>query len=105
MNSQIMLLIAGGALVTYLTRFPLMLLAGKKKIPEKLAKWMSYIAPAVMTALIVPPIFIRQENLDFSMANDYFIAAVITAFSAYFVKNMLMVIMIGLASAGILSLF
>lgn len=105
MNHEMILLIAGGAAATYLTRFPLMLLAGRRKVPEKLAKWMNYIAPAVMTSLIVPAVFIKHGRLDFTLANDYMIAAVITAISAYFIRNMLMTILVGLVSVGILSLF
>lgn len=102
MNSGIIIALAGAALVTYLTRFPLMLLSGRKEIPPKLARFMGFIAPAVLTSLIVPAIFIKEGKLDISLSNEYIIAAVVTAIVSYFSKNMLASVITGICTVGVL---
>ena len=46
-------LIVGMALVTYLTRAPMMLLL-RGELPAWLRRWLSYVPIAVFTALILP---------------------------------------------------
>lgn len=103
MKIDIALIVIGAGLVTYSTRFPLMILSGKIKIPVWLEKYLSYIAPAVLTALIVPVIFIKQGKLDFSLTNEYIAAAVLTAIVAYFSKNMLVSVICGILTVAVLS--
>lgn len=103
MNNGIIITILGAAIVTYLTRFPLMILSGKK-IPSPLMKYLSFIAPAVLTALIAPMIFIKQGRVDISLSNNYFIAAIITVLVSYFSKNMLASLIAGICSVALLAL-
>lgn len=103
MSENIILIVIGAGLATYFTRFPLMVLSGNKHLPEWLRKYMNYIAPAVLTALIAPSIFYRQGKLDLSLNNDYLIAAVITGLAAYFTKNMLAAVVTGLCAVGVLT--
>lgn len=103
MNNEIIITILGAAIVTYLTRFPLMILS-EKKIPPALIKYLSFIAPAVLTALIAPMIFIKQCRVDISLSNNYFIAAIVTALASYFSKNMLVSLIAGICSVALLSL-
>lgn len=81
-----------------------MLISGKKELPAKLVRFMSFIAPAVLTSLIIPCIFIRDNQLDFSLSNPYILAAVATVITAYFSKNMLASIIVGMGCVGLLTL-
>lgn len=101
MSSNALVIILGAGLATYFTRFPLMLLSGRKGIPGWLEEYMSYIAPAVLTSLIVPAIFIKQGKLDLSLTNEYIIAAAATAFVAYITKNMLVTVIAGVCTVGL----
>ena len=47
-------MIAGMALVTYLTRAPLMVLL-RGDLPGWLSRWLQFVPIAVFTALVVPP--------------------------------------------------
>ncbi len=105
MKSDIFLVILGAGMATYLTRFPLMILSGKREIPSWLVKLMNFIAPAVLTALIVPVILIKQGQLDVSLSNEYIIAAIITAGVAFFSKNMLASVITGICTVGLLTYF
>ncbi len=102
MRISILLIILGAGLATYLTRFPLMVISGNREISPKLAKLMSFIAPAVLTSLIAPAIFLREGRIDLSLSNSYIIASVITAIIAYFSKNMLVTVISGIASVAVL---
>ena len=102
MDTKTVLVILGAGLVTYCTRFPLMIISGKGAIPPKLTKLMSFIAPAVLTSLIVPAIFIRQGSIDISFHNKYIIASVITALAAYISKKMLVSVLTGICTLAIL---
>ena len=102
MSHNTTLIILGAALVTYCTRFPLLIYSGPKHIPTWLSRYLSFIAPAVLTALIVPMVFIKQGRPDFSMANQYFIAAVISVLTAYLTKNTLITVVVGVLTVGLL---
>lgn len=102
MSINMIIILLGAGLMTYCTRFPLMILSGTKEISPKLTKFMSFIAPAVLTSLIVPAIFVNEGKVDFSLDNKYMIAAVITVIAAYFSKNMLVSVITGVCSVGIL---
>ncbi|WP_245592968.1 AzlD domain-containing protein [Carnobacterium funditum] len=47
------MLIFGMAVVTYIPRMLPMLVLSKRTIPEKLAKWMSFIPVSIFSALIL----------------------------------------------------
>jgi branched-subunit amino acid transport protein len=104
-KSDIIMVIIGAGIATYFTRFPLMVLSGKREIPGWLVKFMSFIAPSVLTALIVPVIFIKQGSLDISLSNEYVIAAAITGIAAYLSKNMLVSVITGICTVGLLMYF
>ncbi len=102
MRISMLLLIIGAGAATYLTRFPLMIISGRKEISPKVAKLMSFIAPAVLTSLIAPAIFIKEGSIDLSLSNSYIIAAAITALIAYYSKNMLVTVITGIATVAVL---
>jgi branched-subunit amino acid transport protein len=61
------------------------------------------IAPAILTALIVPTIFTSEGRVDISLNNYYIPAAAITILVAYFSKSMLASIITGLCTVGLLT--
>lgn len=102
MSIKMILIILGAGLATYCTRFPLMIISSKREIPSQLTKFMGFIAPAVLTSLIAPAIFIKQGDIDISMSNQYIVAALITSLAAYISKNMLVSVITGICAVGIL---
>jgi branched-subunit amino acid transport protein len=102
MNPQTVLIIFGAALATYSTRFPLLLYSGPKHIPAWLGKCLSFIAPTVLTALIIPTIFLPQGKLNVTPTNDYLIGAGISIVTAYIFKNPLVTVIVGVSTVGIL---
>lgn len=64
------------------------------KLPVRLSKntltFLSYSAPAVLTAIFAPIVFIREGELALSLDNSYLIAAVLAVLLAYTTRNILL---------------
>ncbi|NRD74734.1 AzlD domain-containing protein [Shewanella sp. VB17] len=64
------------------------------KLPVRLSKntlaFLSYSAPAVLTAIFAPIVFVREGQLDLSVDNSYLICAVVAALLAYTTRNVLL---------------
>lgn len=102
---QMLLTLFGCGLVTYLTRMPALVFSGKWKIPEKARRFMSYIGPSILTALIVPSVFITDPGFDPNpLTNLYILPAVVVAAVSFFWKKPLPAILAGIAAAFLLSL-
>ena len=83
------ILIFGMAIVTYLPRMLPMLILSKRTIPEKFAKWMSFIPVSILSALIFSDIFFWTGNLNANpLINLKLIPSVITAAIAYYTKSL-----------------
>lgn len=84
------LMIAGMMAVTFSIRYILLALSGRFTLPEEVEKALNYVPPAVLTAIIVPSVFISNGNWNISPANPYLTAAVAaTAAGFLFRKHVL----------------
>ena len=96
MNEFIM--IAGMALVTFLIRYPTMVLVGKIPLPDRVFRALRYVPPAVLAAIIVPALFMPDgESISFSLGNSYLVAGILAALIAWRSKNLLLTIVLGMA--------
>jgi branched-subunit amino acid transport protein len=89
-------LIAGMAFVTILVRYPLLALVGKITLPDPVLRALKYVPPAVLTAIIVPAMLFKDDQLVLSYRNDYLIAGIICALIAWRTRNLLLTIVIGM---------
>lgn len=89
MRSEIVLIIIGMALVTFLTRFGSLILLKKTGIPKSVEIWLKHVPTAILTALIVPSLLLPQGNLDFSMQNSYLWAGLVAAYVAFKKRNVI----------------
>lgn len=87
-----------GGLITFGMRFSLIYLFGKFEIPETLRKALHYVPPAVLSAIIVPELLIRNGALDLSLDNTRLLAGVIAIVTAWFSRNTLLTILVGMAA-------
>lgn len=102
---QYALLLLGCSVLTYLTRMPALLLSGKVRIPEKVKRFMSYLGPSVIVALIAPSIFILKEGPDFNpLTNIYIGSAAVTVVASLLFKKPVVSILSGVFAAFLLSL-
>lgn len=103
MEFVLFLLCCGAA--TYLTRMPALVLSEKLRIPDGARRFMRFIGPAVITALIAPSVFLPDGRLNLNPLNNiYLLAAAATALTAFLTKKSLPAILAGVGAAFLLSL-
>lgn len=81
MNESLMIL--GMALVTFSVRYVMFAMAGRIHFPLWLKRALAYVPPVVLSAIIAPLILMPQGQLDLSLANPYFWAALVAAGVGY----------------------
>ena len=102
MNIWLVLIVTG--IITYAIRLSFIILFEHKDIPPTLQRWLRYVPPAVFAAIIFPEIFIRDGSGVISPGNPRLVAGLIAALVAWRTKNVLLTILIGMASLLIIQL-
>jgi len=103
MNIWLVMLIGG--LITFGMRFSLIYLFGRFHVPEALRKALRYVPPAVLSAIIFPELFIRDEMLNLSLDNYRLMAGLVAILAAWFTKNILITILAGMLTLFLLQFF
>jgi branched-subunit amino acid transport protein len=104
LNGTLWLVIGGMTLVTVLPRvLPIMLLSGRK-LPRFAERWLSLIAPAVLSALLLPALLPDPDAPLFSASNTFLWASVPAFFVAWRTKSLFGTVAAGIASAALLRL-
>lgn len=86
-----------GGLVTYLTRLSFILLWGKVTIPDLLIRALKFVPPAVLSAIILPELLLREGQINLSWSNARLLAGICAILVAWKTKNSLLTIIIGMA--------
>jgi branched-subunit amino acid transport protein len=97
MNNIWFVMIAGG-LITFGMRFSLIYLFGKFEIPSTMRRALHYVPPAVLSAIIFPEIFLSNNALDISFSNPRLVAGLLAIATAWFSRNTLLTILVGMAA-------
>jgi len=100
MNIWLVMLIAG--LITFSMRFSFIYLFGRLHVPETLRKALHYVPPAVLSAIIFPELFLRDGHLSITLGNHRLLAGSIAVVVAYFTKNTLVTILVGMLALALL---
>lgn len=93
---MIWLIIIGMASLVFMSRYIFL----EPKLPLRLSKnthrFLSYSAPAVLTAILAPIVFVRENMLNISVDNNYLIGAIIACLLAYFTRNTLLTALVSM---------
>ena len=100
MNIWLVMLLGG--LITFGMRFSFIYLFGRLHVPETLRKALHYVPPAVLSALIFPELFLRNQQLDISLDNHRLLAGLVAVVTAYLTKNTLITILVGMLALALL---
>ena len=103
MNIWLVLLLGG--LITFAMRFSLIYLFGRFHVPEALRKALHYVPPAVLSAIIFPELFIRNETLNLSLDNYRLMAGLVAILAAWFTKSILITMLAGMLALFLLQFF
>ncbi|GJQ34291.1 MAG: hypothetical protein JETCAE01_03010 [Anaerolineaceae bacterium] len=91
-----------GGLITFGMRFSLIYLFGKFDIPDTMRRALHYVPPAVFSAIIIPELLLSNDTLDLSFANTRLLAGVLAIVTAWYSRNTLITILVGMAALFLL---
>ncbi len=97
----VILIVAG--LLTYLTRLSFIALLGKWTPPAWVGRALRFVPPAVLTAILVPELLIRNNHFD--PANPRLLAGALAAGVAWRTKNVIITIVIGMTALILIQFF
>lgn len=94
MRTWLILFVSG--LLTYGIRLTFILLWGKIRVPELIRISLRYVPPAVLSAIVIPELFIREGQIDVSLGNGRMIAGIVAILIAWKFHNSLLTIIAGM---------
>ncbi len=96
MRSDILLIILGMAVVTFITRFGCLILFRQTGVPAFLEGWLKHVPTAILTALILPSMLLPKGYLDLSLHNHYLVAGIFASLVAYKSRSILATVGLGI---------
>ena len=100
MNIWLVMLLGG--LITFGMRFSLIYLFGRFEVPETMRKALHYVPSAVLSAIIFPELFLHNGAFNVSLENTRLLAGLIAIVVAWFSRNTLITIIVGMAALFLL---
>ena len=97
MDQKIILFsIIGMAIVTYVPRVLPIVLLSNRKLPEVVINWLSYVPPAVLAALLIPSLLLREGAIDLGFSNLFLWVSIPTFAIAAKTKNLYVPVIFGM---------
>jgi branched-subunit amino acid transport protein len=100
MNIWLVMLLGG--LATFGMRFSFIYLLGRIDIPETLRRSLRFVPPAVLSAIVVPELFVRSGQIQISPMNFRMLAGLLAVLVAWKTKNTLVTILAGMLALVLL---
>lgn len=100
MTLWLMLLVIG--VVTYAIRLSCIGLLGQGDMPALLLKALRFVPIAVLPAIILPQLFLRNNTLALSLQNPRWIAGMLAGIVAWRTRNVLLTIAVGMVALWVL---
>ena len=101
MRAYVWLSIAGMAAATYLTRAPLFLALARRPLPPRVRRWLRLVPIAVLPALAIPLVLVRDGRLAVGLAEPSLWGAVVVLVLAAWRVNLLVSVA---AAVGVVAL-
>jgi branched-subunit amino acid transport protein len=90
--------LAVAGLVTFGIRLSFIALLGKVELPPVLTRALRFVPPAVLSAIILPEVLVRDGAVDLHPGNARLLAGVFAALVAWRTRNVLLTIAVGMAA-------
>ncbi len=96
-TAQVITLLALMSAVTYIPRvFPVLVLS-RRRLPEPVERWLSYVPAAVLAALLAPALFAPQGVIDFTVyTNPFFWVSLPVFVIAIITRNLFATVLFGM---------
>jgi branched-subunit amino acid transport protein len=95
-QKTIFLTILGMGLVTYLPRLMPVLVLSSRSLPEIVVDWLRYVPPAVLAALLLPTLLLKEGSLEISTDNLFLLAAIPTFIVAWKTRSLFASVVTGM---------
>lgn len=102
---DVLLIILGAALVTFIPRVVPLMILSRFELPEWGKRWLNYVPISVMAALIGQEILMNDGKISSLTNNVELVAAIPTFWIAIKTRSLLGTVLAGIISIIILSLF
>lgn len=96
------LLIIAVSVVTFAMRISFIATVKPHAIPPAVREVLAYVAPAVLAAIVVPPVLIRGDALEAGLDNPRVVAAAAAFAIAWFTKSVVGSIVGGMATLWVM---
>lgn len=93
------------ACITFLSRYLFLHPKLPLRLGAKVTHLLSFSAPAVLTAIWVPIIFIKDDSFNSSLTNPYLLAATVAVITSYKSQNIYLTLTTSISTFIILRLF
>jgi branched-subunit amino acid transport protein len=90
------LIIFGMAVVTFGTRYLVLVYFSQKKMSENLKSALNFVPPVILISIIAPSLLLHDGSLNISTSNLPLIAGIFTSIIAIKTKNLLSTIVFGM---------
>lgn len=102
MNIWLVMLLGG--FLTFGMRYSFVYLLGRYEIPIVMRRALHYVPPAVLSAIVLPELILRDGNIDLSLGNSRLLAGAVAIAIAAWTRNSLLTILAGMAALIIFQL-
>lgn len=102
---NIWLVMVLGGLLTFAMRFSLIYLFGRFEVPEAIRRALRFVPPAVLSAIVLPELFLHGGGFDISLDNHRLLAGLVAVGVAWKTRNTLVTILAGMAVLVALQIF
>lgn len=92
------LLILGMMIVTFAMRYPVMAIVGRVQMPERVFRALRYVPVAVLSAITIPELFVRDNQIALTLSNAYLIAGIVAIIVSWRTRNLLLTIILGMGT-------
>lgn len=89
--------IIGMGVITFLLRFLIIALSQRWTVPPRLEHALRYVSVAVLSALIIPDMLIRNQRIDLVWGNERLWGGLVALLIAYKTKSVLWTLFAGMA--------
>ncbi|BDV00301.1 hypothetical protein TDMWS_03860 [Thermodesulfomicrobium sp. WS] len=89
-------------MVTYLPRALPLLLCARRTVPDPLARWLGFVPPAVLAALLAQSVLCVGPSVDMSMENLFLWASVPTALVRWKTRSFAATVAAGILTVALL---
>ena len=92
----------GIGVITYAIRLSFILLLGKVAMPSFLMRALRFVPVAVLSAIILPALFLDGSRMNLSLGNARLLAGILAAVVAWRTKSALLTIVVGMVGLWVL---